>query len=298
MFANAIIMRRSTNKSISIMQTSLSKRLLCAAAVSTLSSSRSSCCAAFLVMPTHHTTTLNYNCRGLNLNQPTPTQSQQQSRLFFSQKDDNSDLGVFKKSGRNLFKKGIDKVKSIIPFGKSEEEKRAAIVKKERKEQISGGLNTMLKDMPFPIRMMGKMVSPLLAKAAEEIAEQTKEAQEMWEDARIRIMNDPSIASEVGEPIQISQPFSQSQATTVINGQSSARVQSSFQVVGPRGSGIATLESVNGEIRTLNVNVNGRVISVGQGRERNAVFGKSTSGLKSDDNNIIEAEIIEKKEER
>jgi len=138
-------------------------------------------------------------------------------------------------------------------------EKLAAIRKKERKEQITGPLNEMLKGAPLPLRLMGKMVSPLLVKAAEEIAEQTADMQEIWEDARMRLINSSEVADACGDSLQISQPFSQSQSTTVINGQRSARVQSSFHVVGPNASGVATLESVNGEIRTLNVNVNGRI---------------------------------------
>jgi len=221
----------------------------------------------------------------------------QQSRLFFSKRDDD-DWSTFKKAGSNLLKKGANKMKSIIPFGKSKE-KQAAIRKKERKEQITGPLNEMLKGAPLPIRLMGKMVSPLLAKAAEEIAEQTADMQEMWEDARMRLINSSEVADICGDQLQISQPFSQSQSTTVINGQRSARVQSSFQVVGPKASGVATLESVNGEIRTLNVNVSGRIInvgSIGAGGGRSIYGSKSSSTSKRvDDDNIIEAEIIEKK---
>lgn len=149
----------------------------------------------------------------------------------------------------------------------------------------------MLKDAPFPIRMMGRMVSPLLAKAGAAMAEQAQQAQEMLEEARVRIVNDPVLAENLGEPLQISQPLSQSSSTTVINGQRSARLRSSFQVAGPLGSGMATMESTNGEIQSLNVNVNGRNISVGSGRGRKA-FAKS---LKKNDSNIIEAEIIEEK---
>jgi len=47
-----------------------------------------------------------------------PTQHQQ-SRLFFSQRDDD-DWSNFKKAGSNLLKKGANKIKSVIPFGKSE----------------------------------------------------------------------------------------------------------------------------------------------------------------------------------
>ena len=278
------IMRHTTNKSFR------HRSILYAAAFSSISGA-----SWAFTPPLHPIRTAKAMHHPTLLRQQQLRQQQQQSRLFFSQRNDNDDdWATFKKAGSNLFKKGVDKVKSIIPFGKSDEEKRAKMIKKERKQEITGGISEMLKDAPLPIRMMGRMVSPLLARAAEEIAEQSKEAQYMWEEARIRLMNDPYISEALGEPLQIGQPFSQAQSTTVINGKSSARVQASFQVAGPRGSGVATLESVNGEIRSLNVNVNGRNISVGSStRGGNAIYGKSSSSKKDD--NIVEAEIIEKK---
>lgn len=210
------------------------------------------------------------------------------ARLYCSQKDDNY-WEIFKSAGGRLFKKGAGKLKSLLPFSKSEEEKRADLIKKETKNEI----NTMLKDLPLPFRMMGRMVAPLLAQAAGEIAEQSKLAQDMLDEARIRLVNDPVVAEMLGEPLQVGQPFSQSSSTTVINGKSSARVQSSFRVQGPKGAdGIATMEANNGEISSLAVNVNGRIISVSGLRGGGSAFGKSSS--KKNDN-IIEAEIVEKK---
>lgn len=219
---------------------------------------------------------------------PPPTVAQHRHpRLFFSQKDGN-DWETFKRSGGNLLKKGADKLKSLMPFSKSEEEKRAAIVKKETKNQIK----SMLKDLPLPIRMIGRMVAPLLAQAAGEIVEQSKQAENLLEEARICLANDPILAEMLGEPLQVGQPFSQSSSTTVINGESSTRLQARFEVAGTNGTvGIATMEANDGEIRSLTVNVNGRIISVSS-RRGGGVFGKSSS--KKDDN-IIEAEIIEKK---
>jgi len=211
-----------------------------------------------------------------------------QSRLYFSRKEEDNDWKTFKKAGGNLIKRGAEKIKSLNPFGKSEEEKRAAIIQKERKDEIKGGINAMLKDMPLPVRMMGRMVSPLLAKAADQMAEQSRQAQEMLVDARDRITNDPILAEQLGKPIQVGQPFAQSSSSTVINGQSSARVNAQFQVAGPYGNGIATMESRNNQISSLTVNVNGRNISVGSAR------GVKSSGS-SKNGNIIEAEIIEKK---
>lgn len=303
------------------------KRIICATATTaaTLGTlSGTSSCWAFVASPPPSSTSLIHNplilpISNSNLSPAIIIQHhrhcrrhhQQQSRLLFSQKggDDNSnsDWETFKRAGANLLAKGAEKVKSLLPFGisgKSDEEKRADIIKKERKEEITGGISTLLKDLPLPIRMMGRMVSPLLARAAEEIAEQSQQAQDVFEEARIRLINDPYLAESLGEPIQVGQPFSQSSSTVVINGQRSATVRASFPVAGTRGrSGIATLESNNGNIRSLTVNVNGRTLSVGSSRGRGGGGGGGAAGIynssktttKSRDDNIIEAEIIEKK---
>ena len=218
-----------------------------------------------------------------------------QSRPLFTQKDDDSDWEAFKKAGKNLARKGVDKVKSLLPFLKSDDEKRSDMIKKERKGEITGGINAMLRDMPLPIRMLGRAIAPLMARAAEQMADQSRQVQDMLEEARIRLVNDPIVIENLGEPIQVGQPFSQSSSTISINGRTTATVTASFPVGGTRGNGIATMESSNGEIRSLTLNVNGRNISVGsrRGVGGGSMYGKSSST--KDGNNIIEAEIIEKK---
>ncbi|KAL7491171.1 hypothetical protein ACHAWT_000615 [Skeletonema menzelii] len=243
----------------------------------------------------------------LHTSHPKRMHQQQSTRLFFSSRNNNNneddDWETLKKAGGNILKKAGNKIKSILPFGsKSEEEKLA----KQRKDEIKGGINTMLKDMPLPVRLMGRMVAPMLSKAADQIAEQSRQAADMMEEARFRIVNDPAVTSRLvraivndpavtsrlGEPVQIGQPFSQS----VINGKSSARVNASFQVGGPLGTGVATMESADGEIVTLVVNVNGMNVNVGSGGWNK--FGSSSSSSSSSSRkkgDIIEAEIIEKK---
>lgn len=304
-----------------------SKRIICATATAAAATfGTSSSCWAFVLSPSPSSTSLvhpplllhsspsklSQRIHQIQHQQHWPHYDQRpSSRHFFSQRGDNnnnnnenSDWETFKRAGANLLAKGAEKVKSLLPFGgsnKSDEEKRADIIKKERKEEITGGINTLLKDLPLPIRMMGRMVTPLLARAADEIAEQSQQAQDVFEEARLRLVNDPYIAESLGTPIQVGQPFSQSSSTVVINGQRSATVRASFPVAGTRGSGIATLESNNGDIRSLTVNVNGRTISVGSSRRGGGSGGiggmynsnKSTTNTKDD--NIIEAEIIEKK---
>lgn len=219
---------------------------------------------------------------------PWPIHHRQKTRLFFSRgnADKDDDWETLKRSAGNLVKKAGEKIMGILPFGKTEEQKQAEIIKKERKAEIQ----SLFRDLPFPIRMAGRMITPLLNNVAEEIAEQSRAAQDVLEEARLRLVNDASLIQKLGEPLQVGQPFSQSSSTMIINGKSSAKVQASFQVVGPYGSGIATLDSSDGEIRSLVVNVNGFNISVGA-REGSAF--KSSSSRRQND--VIEAEIIEKK---
>jgi hypothetical protein len=77
-----------------------------------------------------------------------------------------------------------------------------------------------------------------------------------------------------------------------INGRSTSKVQASFQVVGPYGSGIGTMNSSDGKIQSLVVTVNGMSIPV-EARS-SGVFGRSGSSRNAK-GDVIEAEIIEKK---
>lgn len=280
------------------------RRVICAAAFGSLSGSSSSW--AFFVRPrscyVHPPFAMMHPSpsRGHSKSVPMSSQFQQHRPLFSRRDDDNSDgdsssdWETFKKSGANLMKKGANKVKSFLPsFLKSKDEKRADIIKRERKGEIAGGINALLKDMPLPIRVLGRIVSPLLARAAEEMAEQSRQVQDMLEEARLRLANDPDVVEMLGETIRVGQPFSQSSSSISINGRTATTVVASFPVTGTRGDGIATMESSNGEIRSLTVSVNGRNISVGsRSRRGGSAYGKSSS---EKDGNIIEAEIIEKK---
>lgn len=281
-----------------------------AAAFGTLSSSSS--CWAFL-SPHHHPSLasdsasakqIHYEKLLLTKNPSYSPRQQQSMRLFFSSPNSNNknneddDWETLKKASGKILKKARDKIKSILPFGKNEEEKRSQLIKKQPTDEIKVGINAMLKDMPLPMRLMGRMVAPMLSMAANELAEQSRQAADMIEEARIRIVNDPDVTSKLGTPIQVSQPFSQSSSTMVINGKSSARLNASFQVGGPYGSGIAMMESSDGEIVNLVVNINGMNINVGSRKSSSwgssSDYGSSSSSS-SKKGDIIEAEIIEKK---
>lgn len=218
-----------------------------------------------------------------------PRISTTSSRLYSSGKDE----GFLAKIG--------NAVKSILPtsiFG-SDEEKQKLARKKEYRDQVSGGLNQVLKDAPLGIRMMGKMVSPILSSMASSLAdtmaEQQRTTEQLMDDARGYLMGDPAVANLLGEPISLGAPFSQSSATTSINGKTQTRVELGMPVFGSRSSGTVRLLATQDGISQLLLDAGGRSINVSLTRKgKSSNFGSSAYKVNGDDN-IIEAEVIEKK---
>jgi hypothetical protein len=218
-----------------------------------------------------------------------------QTRLFSSNKDNDG-------GGGGLLSKVKGVAKSVLPtkWFQSEKEKKLAIQRKRTQDELKGGLKEMLKGAPLPIRMIGGMIAPLVSTVmsglAESMAEQQATIESVMKDAKSYLAADPAVAQRLGEPIQVGAPFSQSSSSTSINGESSTRVDLAFPVTGPLGSGIARLSASDDKIKELQVEANGRVVSVdllSKGRRRSTFPGSSSSSSSSADN-IIEAEIIEK----
>ena len=74
-------------------------------------------------------------------------------------------------------------VKSALPnkWFRSEEEKQKLQRQKEVRDGISGSLNEVLKDAPLGMRMMGRMVGPLMGRVASGFAETMAEQQRATE---------------------------------------------------------------------------------------------------------------------
>ena len=196
-----------------------------------------------------------------------------------------------------------NKAKSVLPFLKSEKEAKAAIERKQVKNEVKGGIDTMLKDAPLGVRMMGKMIAPIIGSVAsnlaEAAAEQGRQMEELLNEAQTLIMLDDQAVQLLGEPIQVGSPFSQSSSTTTINGNTTKNIQASFQVGGSYGSGIATMVANEAGISNLTLQAGGRSFgintntigrSVNSGRSEN--LGRNTNFGKDD---IIDAEFVEKK---
>lgn len=130
--------------------------------------------AEAFISPSSSTTSSPSSCfRKVNESSRIPTHwKHHDSRLYFSSQKGNNDEG-------GLFSKVGSAVKSVLPkkwFG-TDEEKEKIQKRKEVKQQISGGLDQVLKDAPLGLRMMGKMISPIMSAAASTMAESMREQQ-------------------------------------------------------------------------------------------------------------------------
>ena len=189
-------------------------------------------------------------------------------------------------------------------FG-TKEEKEALERKQLVKSRVQGELDQMLKGAPLPIKMFAKYVAaPMMGKIASTVAEAGRQQQETMEaildEARELLLNDSEIVGLLGTPIQIGMPFSQMSSTTVINGRRQMRSEFSVEISGPIGNGVSRIVASNEGIGQLLLESNGKMYNVdlsSRGRMKSASPKKPKSCGKysgNDDDNIIEAEIIDK----
>ena len=242
------------------------------------------------------------------LRQPSPSSPplhSHQTRLFSSRRgyDWDPDEDQPKKEKNALAEKVKslvpDSVKKVLGWNRSDDEKRAALQRKRRQNEISGALDQSLKDAPLGVRLLGKAAGKIFSKVAsglaESMEEQSRQMEELLQDARSYIVNDSSASNLLGDPIAIGAPFSQSSSTSVINGAKTVIVQASFEVSGPRSSGIATMVANESGVQRLRLDVAGQSFEVDtRGGRRIGGDGRgnaSKTGPKKGD--IIDAEIID-----
>jgi hypothetical protein len=244
-----------------------------------------------------------------NHHHPTPWQTEcrndRRHRLYSSWRGNDNNNNDKDKS---IFSKISDKVKSYVPSLQTEEEKTVAIERQQRKDEVTGGIDKMLKDAPFGLRMMGKMVAPIIgnmaSNLAEAVAEQSRQMEDLLNDAQTFIMMDEQALQQLGEPIQVSMPFSQSSSTMSINGKTTKNLQASFQVTGSYASGTATMIANESGINNLTLNVGGwdYYIDVSN-KSNNNSWSPSPPGDTSNlgrntninNNDVIDAEFVDKK---
>lgn len=221
------------------------------------------------------------------------------SKSFSSWRDNNDDSDQ-----SSLFKRTTEKLKSLNPFRKKE----SNIVKQKAKAEISDGIDALFKDAPLGARLLSKMIKPIVGSVVGNIAQamedQSREMEDLLNNARTLILRDTNARRELGQPLEVGMPFSQSSSSMNINGQKSSQVQSSFEIRGSLASGIATMEATNGDISSLTVNVNGGGYFVidtvrREGSSNGSSGGFSKQGTLGRNNigkdDVIDVEFVEKK---
>lgn len=189
-------------------------------------------------------------------------------------------------------------------------------------------LTHIFKDAPLGVRMMGKMIKPLVGNLvgnlAQAMEDQNRAIEDLMNDAKYYIAADSNAMRSLGldsdGTIEVSAPFSQSSSTVSINGKTESRIQASFQVISTSsrgmGGGVATMSAVNGSIDSLYLNVNGRNVlidttkSAGSSASYDSSSGqtivddfdwkakKASDGIGKNHNrkdDVIDAEFVDKK---
>jgi hypothetical protein len=240
----------------------------------------------------------------------------------------------------NFFSKAINAVKSFLPnqlFDGSESsssgnenesnnnKKQESQIEQQQQQQtemtneFSGSLKEILKDAPLGVRMMGEIISPiiggLLSTVGGIVAEQQRTIEDVIADAKIYMQLDQSVTDMLGTTtISLGSPTSQSSSTSIINGNAQSRIELTIPVYAGSSYSTSTVQvlAINNVITQMELNDNGRRISVSLASQSPTTYSTDTSNISStsssssssssktmsrgndDDDMIIEAEIIDK----
>ena len=154
-----------------------------------------------------------------------------------------------------------DKIKSLMPF-KKDKEKDEDIFLVPRHEESgkltkSDEINNVLAPFPWPIRAF---VNSITQTVQSELAKEERKAKPLLKQAVKLMAADTDVQTLLGTPIKIGQMMSHSSETITVNDTTTTHIANSFEVVGSRGSGIATLQAdkyAKGHIQALRVDING-----------------------------------------
>jgi Cytochrome oxidase complex assembly protein 1 len=231
----------------------------------------------------------------VNAKQQSPFRLYHSSPLRKNNRNNNSDEDSFLDKAKNL-------AKSFLPtkWFQSQEEKEAEAERKRVKKAVKSEIKQLFKDAPLPLRMLGGMVGPILGGLASNLAEAAATQQELsevvYQRAVANIQADGAVSDAMGDPVIVGRPFSQSSSSSSINGATTTRVELAFEVSGSRRRGVGRVVSSgkgsDAQLQVLEVQVNGKVISVSTSRKPSAKSRYPSSP--SNDDNVIEAEIVGK----
>jgi len=181
----------------------------------------------------------------------------------------------------------FSKLKNVIPFTNKNKSK-SKTVKKQVKDELSTSIDRLLKDAPLGVKVLGKMIAPLLGSAvsniAEAVAEQGRLMEDLQSEARTYLVSDPRVLELIGEPIELGVPLSQSSSISTINGVKTTRVNTNFEVRGRWGSGMVAMEATEKGIERLSLNTDGKNIDITLSKSANVGYNANYSSGSTSNN--------------
>ena len=129
-----------------------------------------------------------------------------------------------------------------------------------QQEQIKSTIEKVFKDAPLPLRLMSKLVAPMISKIGANLASQQEEITGVINEGKTLIIKDQTlynILSSDSSAITASPPIQQSSQSMNVNGESKSYTNIKFIINGDKSEGVVDLTSQNGNIQKLVVSFDG-----------------------------------------
>jgi len=160
--------------------------------------------------------------------------------------------------------------------------------KKPKKEEgaLTQGLDAMLANAPLPVKMAATLVKPLVGALEGAIRESAADADELYDEARRRLMLDNRVSG-----LALGRVFSQMSSSSSVNGMTSKMMDLQCELTNdagyPAGSARIRGEAVSGSVKLSAMQVqlsDGRVLDIGGGGSSGASGGSSDG--------VIDVEVL------
>jgi len=129
-----------------------------------------------------------------------------------------------------------------------------------QQEQIKSTIEKVFKDAPLPLRLMSKLVAPMISKIGANLASQQEEITGVINEGKTLIIKDQTlynILSSDSSAITASPPIQQSSQSMNVNRESKSYTNIKFIINGDKSEGVVDLTSQNGNIQKLVVSFDG-----------------------------------------
>jgi len=168
--------------------------------------------------------------------------------------------------------------------------------KKKKEDALTTGLDTLLKDAPLPVKIMGSLIKPLVGQLGSMIAEGQADGDELLAEAQSALRGDPRVASIMGEGIEVGAVFSTASSSSNVNGIVNKDIRLQAQCTGARGSGVVAIRGVSDgaggvQVISLQLQAGGQVIEVPTLRGGGGNGGMSSAGS-SGGGDVIDVEVM------